>query len=152
MNPEHVSTLTQIGGYVLSLLLGAFVFLLKREVSRYDEAVKVIKKSGDDAKAELIAKVDELNRKIEGYSNAAKEKWDAHRDKHDETAASVQAKLDELIERIQRTNTDLLHHCAEASEKYLTKDDFVASTTYLTKKTDEVSRLLQSIENTLSRK
>lgn len=131
---ELPQTLLTLGGYAISLLLGIIVFLIKRELGRHDE----------DRKA--------LEAKFMVLEAAQHEKWDKHAEKHSDEAAKLDTKREQTNEEIQAIHTELLKHCAESSDRYLTKSEFTSSTAYLTKKTDEVSRLLQSIENVLSRR
>lgn len=129
-----MQTLLSIGGYVISLLLGIVIFLMKRELGRHEESRKA------------------LETKFAALEDAQRGKWDKHSEKHGEESGKLDAKREALNESIQKIRTELLEHCAESNERFLTKDEFVSSTTYLTKKTDEVSRLLQSIENILARR
>jgi hypothetical protein len=129
-----VQNALSVGGYILSLLLGIVIFLAKREVARLDGKLSEIQKSHLESVADHRAH-DER-----------------HAERHLEDAEKLEIKRDELSKSIQALRADLLGHCAEANNRFLTKDEFISSTTYLTKKTDEVSRLLQSIENAIVRR
>jgi uncharacterized coiled-coil DUF342 family protein len=107
---------------------------MKRELSRHEDS--------------RVA----LETKFQALESAQRERWERHNEKHSEESRRLDSKREHANEAIQKVRTELLEHCAESSERYLTKDEFVSSTTYLTKKTDEVSRLLQSIENVLMRR
>lgn len=129
-----MQTLLSIGGYVISLLLGIVIFLMKRELARHEESRKT------------------FDTKLQAIETAQRERWEKHGEKHGEDTSKLDDKREAINGAIQQIRTELLEHCAESSDRYLTKDEFVSSTTYLTKKTDEVSRLLQSIENILARR
>jgi len=122
-----------IGGYLISLLLGVIVFLAKREISRLDAKMLEIQKSHLEFVADRRAHDEK------------------HAERHLEDAEKLETKRGEMSKDMQSIRAELLEHCAESNTRFLTKNEFVSSTTYLTKKTDDVSRLLQSIENALTR-
>ena len=122
-----VQNLISVGGYVISGLLGIVLFLVKRELAHHDVTLKDIQKQHND---------DEVSQR---------NRCDKHIEKFDD-------KRESLNIDVQRLRAELLGHCAESNERFLTKDEFVSSTTYLTKKTDDVLRLLQSVESILSRR
>lgn len=129
-----MQNLLSIGGYVISLLLGIVIFLMKRELARHEDSRK------------------SLETKISADETAQREHWEKHAERHAEDARDLADRREQFNEAIQGVHTELLRHCTESSERFLTKEEFVNSTTYLTKKTDEVSRLLQSVENILTRR
>lgn len=138
------------GGYILTALIGSFVFLLKREITRYDEQAKAYELKLDTYRRDVDASTASYRRDIDALvsayrretdglltalENAQRAKWERHTEKHDQLAESV-----------QKIRTELLQHCADSNERFVMKEDFASSTAYLTKKSDEVIRLLQSLE------
>lgn len=137
--------LLSVGGYLISLLLGIVVFLMKREIARYDELQKQHVANFEESMRQLRASLKDID-------FAYRERWEKHAEKHAEEQGRFDTRREVLNEAIQKLRTEQLEHCAESNDRFLTKDEFVSSTAYLTKKTDEVGRLLQSIENILARR
>lgn len=126
--------LFSVGGYVFSLLLGIIIFFIKREMGTLDK-----ERVSQDVR-------------IASLESAQREKWDKHAEKHSDESARVDGKREQVSDAVQALRSQFLENCADTNDRFLTKDEFTSSTMYLTKKTDEVARLLQSIENILAQR
>lgn len=127
MQVDAGSTLLSIGGYALSILMGVILFMLKRELVRHEEHQK----------------------SLEGLVHAHKSGTD---DRYDRLAACIDERYDDLVKSVHVVREDLLRHSAEDSARFLTKDEFLSSSSYLTTKTEEVLRILQGIEASVDRR
>jgi len=127
MQVDAGSTILSVGGYALSVLLGVILFMMKRELARHEEHQK----------------------SLEGLVQAYKSGME---DRYDRLGARVDERHDELVKAVHSVREDLLKHGAEDSTRFLTKDEFLSSSSYLTTKTEEVLRILQGIETSIDRR
>lgn len=127
MQVDAGSTILSVGGYALSVLLGVILFMMKRELARHEEH----------------------QRNLEGLVHAHKSGME---DRYDRLGTRMDERHDELVKAVHSVREDLLKHSAEDSMKFLTKDEFLSSSSYLTTKTEEVLRVLQGIETSIDRR